>query len=207
MNFISAIAAATIVAVSANLQAAEICGALGETYGDYRNSDNKGMLELVERFHFTRDVENLVKGNTAYIGGDLSYTLYRFPNHHRALMSMAKLALREKSPRASNASYSVQCYFDRAFRFMPDDGVAHMIYGIYLSKLGNPASKAAVTEQFNEAIRLEPDNANINYNLGLIYFQEKDYEHARTYAKKAYELGFPLSGLKDKLTAAGKWAE
>lgn len=200
MKFISAIAATTILAASANLEAAEYCGDLGTPDGDYRSGGAR--LELVERFHFTPEVENLIKGKSSPIGSDIDYTLRHFPNHHRALMAMTKLALREKSPRASNAHYSVECYFDRAIRFKPDDGMVLMIYGIYLSKLGN--SDRAI-EQLNKALRLQPDNANINYNLGLIYFQKKDYEPAKTYAKKAYELGFPLPGLKNKLTAAGKW--
>lgn len=202
MKFISAVAAITILAVSSNLQAAGVCGDLGAPDGDYRNSGDRKALELVERYHFTPGVENLISGKSGYLGQDIDYTLRHFPNHHRALMAMAKLALREKTPRATNANYSVECYFDRAIRFKPDDGMVRMIYGIYLSKLGN--SDMAI-EQLNEALRLQPDNANINYNLGLIYFQKKDYERAKTYAKKAYELGFPLPGLKNKLTAAGKW--
>jgi hypothetical protein len=37
--------------------------------------------------------------------------------------------------------------------------------------------------------------------------QRKNYEEARNYAKKAYELGFPLPGLKNQLIQAGKWEE
>jgi hypothetical protein len=37
--------------------------------------------------------------------------------------------------------------------------------------------------------------------------QKKDYELAKTYAKKAYELGFPLPGLKNQLIKAGKWED
>ncbi|MDD5330480.1 MAG: tetratricopeptide repeat protein [Sulfuricella sp.] len=198
----------TILAASANVRAADGCGDLGAPDGepprDYRSSADKTALEVVERGHFTPEVESLTKGHSAPLGSDIDYTLRHFPNHHRALMAMAKLGLREKSPRAGNTRYSVECYFDRAMRFKPDDGVVRMIYGIYLSKLGN-SGKAI--EQLNEANKLQPDNANINYNLGMIYFQKKDYANARTYARKAYELGFPLPGLKEKLTAAGKWAD
>jgi hypothetical protein len=35
--------------------------------------------------------------------------------------------------------------------------------------------------------------------------QKKNYEQAKIYAKKAYELGFPLPGLKNQLIQAGKW--
>lgn len=196
------VSAMMLLAMSANLRA-EMCGDLGVPDGDYRTVD-KAALNLVERFHFTPEVENLVRGKSSPIGSDIDYTLRHFPNHHRALMSMTKLALREKTSRPKDTNYSVECYFDRAIRFQQEDAVVRMIYGIYLSKLGN-SGKAI--DQFTEALKLQPDNANINYNLGLVYFQKKDYENARVYAKKAYELGFPLPGLKNKLTAAGKWAD
>jgi Flp pilus assembly protein TadD len=63
------------------------------------------------------------------------------------------------------------------------------------------------TEQLKEAHNLQPDNPTINYNLGLLYVQRKNYEEAKNYAKKAYELGFPLPGLKNQLMQAGKWEE
>jgi Flp pilus assembly protein TadD len=79
-----------------------------------------------------------------------------------------------------------------------------MIYGNHLLKTGQTDR---ATEQLKEAVSLQPDNATINYNLGLLYMQRKNYEEARAYAKKAYELGFPLPGLKNQLIQAGKWEE
>jgi hypothetical protein len=38
-----------------------------------------------------------------------------------------------------------------------------------------------------------------------MYFDMKDYGKAVEYAKKAYDLGFPLAGLRNKLKQAGKW--
>ena len=77
-----------------------------------------------------------------------------------------------------------------------------MVYGNYLLKAGK-ADEA--TEQLRIAIDLEPENPTINYNLGLLYLKQKDYEQAKTYAKKRYELEFPLPGLKNQLKQAGKW--
>jgi hypothetical protein len=37
--------------------------------------------------------------------------------------------------------------------------------------------------------------------------QKKDYDLAKTHAKKAYELGFPLPGLKNQLIKVGKWED
>jgi tetratricopeptide (TPR) repeat protein len=127
-----------------------------------------------------------------------------FPNHHRALAAIAKLGVRDKTIKPIGAKYSVHCYFERAIRFKPSDPVVRMVYGNYLQKLGQP-DKAL--DQFIVAVNLQPEDPTINYNLGLLYVQKKDYEQARTHAKKAYDQGFPLPGLKNKLVEAGKWED
>lgn len=191
---------------SADLKAAPVlyCGEAiaGGSGGDYTNSDVRRKLQIVEDHHFTPNIENLRYGNSGTLGGELSYTLMMSPNHHRALAAFAKLSLRDKTLKPDGSKYSVGCFFDRAIRFKPNDAVVRMIFGNYLLKAGQP-DKA--TEQLRVAIDLEPENPTINYNLGLLYVQKKDYEQAKTYAKKAYELGFPLPGLKNQLIQAGKW--
>ena len=207
MKPVSCLAALVISVASINLQAAPHCGELENDYGPYDYSDSNDRqknLPIVERFHFTPNVENLVKGNTGPLGGELDYTLRAFPNHHRALAALAKLGLRDKTPKPVGARYSVECFFDRAIRFKPNHATVRMVYGTYLLKLGQP-DKAI--DQLNVAVNLQPEDPTINYNLGLLYAQKKDYGQARTYAKKAYELGFPLPGLKNKLMEAGKWED
>jgi tetratricopeptide (TPR) repeat protein len=184
------------------------CGELhGGHYGpfDYLDRFNlEKQLNVVERFHFTPNVENLIKGNTGSIGGDLNYTLHAWPNHHRALASLARLSIREKSTRFHGLKYPVECYFDRAIRFNSADAKARAIYGGYLSHNGR--IKEAI-EQLEIAVKLEPDNVTALYNLGLMYFKQKQYKKANDYAQKAYGFDFPLQGLKNKLIKAGKWQE
>jgi tetratricopeptide (TPR) repeat protein len=79
-----------------------------------------------------------------------------------------------------------------------------MIYGIYLAKIGKTD---AALEELRRAEKELPDDANLAYNLGLIYADKRDYERARAYAKQAYALGFPLPGLKQRLQRAGQWQE
>ncbi|MBA4141415.1 MAG: tetratricopeptide repeat protein [Nitrosospira sp.] len=194
---------------SMNLHAAPHCGELkiAGGYGpfDYTNAEHKlDKLPVVEAHHFTPNIEKLRHGNSGPLGAELAYTLHAFPNHHRALSAMSKLALRDKTLKPEGSSRSVLCFFDRAIRFKPDDGMARMLYGDYLLKSGQPNDAA---EQLRIAAALEPENPNINYNLGLLYMQKKDYEQARAYAKKAYDLGFPLPGLKNQLMRAGKWED
>lgn len=189
---------------TANVQAASsYCGELGNVH-DYTNSENRTLLATVEAYHFTFDVENLRSGATGTIGADLSYTLMMFPNHHRALAALGKLSLRDKTLKPGGIKYSVGCFFERAIRFKPNDGMVRMVYGNYLLKAGQTDN---AIEQLQAAVDLQPDDATINYNLGLVYVQKKDYEQAKSYAKKAYELGFPLPGLKNQLIKAGKWED
>jgi Flp pilus assembly protein TadD len=195
-----------LISISAtNLQAGPkpYCGELGNS-NDYNDSEKKGLLALVEQYHFTSNVETLRSGNSGPIGGELTYTLMMFPNHHRALAALGKLALRENTLKPPGAKYSVGCFFDRAIRFRPNDAIVRMVYGNYLQKAGQP-DKAL--EQFQIAVDLQPEDPTINYNLGLLHMQKKDYEQAKTYARKAYELGFPLPGLRNQLMKAGKWED
>lgn len=182
-----------------------ICGDLQNAYGPFDYRSDKDSLGIVERFHLTPNVINLVSAQSAgAVGGDLDYTLRAFPNHHVALMAMARLGDKEKLAKPRGASFSVECYFKRALRFRNDDAVVKTIYASYLAKNGKSAEALG---QLNEAARLGEDNANIIYNTGLIYFDLKDYEKSLSYAHQAYRMGFPLPGLRDKLKRAGKWRD
>jgi tetratricopeptide (TPR) repeat protein len=197
---------------SATTQAANVMGAAGDcgelTNGfgpfDYRSPTDRQNLGVVEKHHFTAQVESLARGATGTVAGDLDYTLRAFPNHVRALAAISKLSIRDKTPRPLGASYNVECYFDRALRFRPKDGLVYMVYGDHVAKTGQ-TDKAI--ELLRHAAELEPFNATAIYNLGLMYFNKKDYDQSLLYAQKAYALGFPLPGLKNKLVATGKWNE
>ena len=181
------------------------CPHIGHGYGpyDYTNATHRAQnLPIVEQYHFTPNIEALQSGNTGYVGGELDYTIKAFPNHHRALSALVRLALKDKTARPKGTVASVECYLDRAAKFQPKDGMVRLIYATYLLKGGklNPAQ-----EQFEAAESLLPNNMNVEYNYGLYYFERKNYDKAYEYAKKAYDHGFPLPGLKNKLAKVGKW--
>jgi tetratricopeptide (TPR) repeat protein len=205
MKVVLKLATLLIFTLPMSLQAKNYCGDLTNAFGpfDYRKrSAYANDFYLVESNHFSSDVENLVSGSSSTLGGDIDYTLRAIPNHHRALTSLAKLALRQKTNRIQGTKWSVECYFNRAIRFQPDDAGVRGVYGGFLYKLGRVNE---AIEQLSEAVSLDPDNGTANYNLGLIYFQKKDYDKAALYAKKADVLGFPLPALKNKLMEMGKW--
>lgn len=187
--------------------AAADCGVLENAYGpfDYTNPSHFAeRLPIVEAYHFNSDVEALKRGMTGELpGGDLTYTLHAFPNHHRALYSMGRYALQYPNERVPpGASYSAECYFQRAIRFRKDDAVVRLVYGIFLSmvKRNDDAIK-----QLKIGQQLDGNNPEIHYNLGLIYEKNGNDDLALKHAKRAYELGFPMQGLRNILKRKGVW--
>ncbi|RJG16278.1 tetratricopeptide repeat protein [Massilia cavernae] len=196
-------AAALALSASAGAQAANYCGELKNHFGplDYRMRGQVN-LEIVEDAHFTPDVEAGIKGSTGEIGADLDYTLRAIPNHPRALATMAKVGQRLRTTKVPFAKFPVECYFNRAIRFAPDDGVVRATYGNYLFTMGKTDE---ALKMFTTAVELLPKDPTANYNLGLLYLKKKDYANARRHAMVAYDQDFPLPGLKNKLVAAGEW--
>ncbi|PKO90621.1 MAG: hypothetical protein CVU16_10060 [Betaproteobacteria bacterium HGW-Betaproteobacteria-10] len=81
-----------------------------------------------------------------------------------------------------------------------------MIYATFLyknSRSGEALKQAdeAVAESHGEG------SANLYYNIGLVYLDLKQYDKALSNAHLAYQMGFPLPGLRDRLKRAGKWSE
>jgi hypothetical protein len=207
VNKILRIAAVFALFASVDVHAAteNICGELANGYGPYdyrRRAEFQTNFWLVEKTHFTASVENGVKGSSGSVGGDLDYTLRAIPNHHRGLMTLSSVALRDHTVQIVGMTYPVECYFIRALRLAPNDGAVYASYGSYMFALGK-TDRAA--ELFKQGLSYEPDNPTLNYDLGLLYFKQGDYGQARTLAKKAYAGGYPLPGLKNKLMEAKQW--
>ncbi len=159
---------------------------------------------LVEGAHFTSEVRALVRGNAGTIGADIDYTLRAFPNHPEALLSMMNLSFKEKTKKPVGTRWPVECYFDRGERWRGDDSNVKLLFGIYLLRLGRN-SEALV--KLDAAEKLASEDPNLFYNLGLAFFDLKQYDRALTYAHRAYALNFPLPGLRDKLRRAGAWKD
>lgn len=182
------------------------CGSLQNHYGPYDYRTDKNKLAIVEGAHFTPPVEALIRGSTTSTGpaGDIVYTLQTFPNHHRALLAIMRFGEKVKSAHPTGLPLPIECYFERALRFRPDDLVARMIYTTFLSK--NNRNPEAM-QQLELVTAAAQDNAFTYYNIGLIYFDMKSYDKSLTNAHKAYALGFGSPELRDQLKSAGKWVE
>ena len=180
------------------------CGQLANRYGpyDYTNQEHKvKRLPVVERAHFTPVVERLERGSTGLLADDLDYTLRAFPNHHRALYAMAKYQIANGYPLEATY-YSADCYFHRAIRFKPDDGIVWMLYGIYKHKV---KKHNEALEKYKSALKLMANSAELNYNVGLLYADMQMYDQAAKHAREAYKLKFPLPGLRNLLKEKGYW--
>ena len=182
-----------------------VCGSIQRSDGGpWDHQVDKERLRTVEAFHFTPEVETLLRGTSGPIAADLDFTLRSFPNHHRALMAMMLYGEKVKSPHPIGATYSVECYFDRAIRFRPQDTIVRMIFAKFLSKSGRAPQ---AQQQLELATTLAGDNGFTHYNIGLIYFDMKKYSEALSAAHASYALGFTRPDLRERLRGVGKWQD
>jgi tetratricopeptide (TPR) repeat protein len=185
-------------------QAPSGCGSLDNAYGPYDYRTDRTKLPIVDGAHFTPKVEALIAGESGRLGGDLDYTLRAFPNHHRALLALMRYAQKVRSPQPQDLPRPVECYYDRALRFRPDDIVARMIYAKFL---GTQSRRADAMAQLARAEQDARDSGLSHHNIGLIYLEIGDPAKARQQAHRAIALGHPATALREELVRAGQWAE
>lgn len=169
----------------------------GRTYNnsavDYRAPDHQKYIRGIERNHFNENVRSGIKGQTGSLMGDLDFILRNIPNHYPGLNVVADLDIGQRS----DPNFpSTDCYFLRALRFAPDDGMVSLAYGVALARLGR--GREAGT-QYQIAIQRLSEPAEAHYNLALLYLASNDIEHATQHATIAYERGYPLPGLRNRL--------
>lgn len=74
----------------------------------------------------------------------------------------------------------------------PSQEVVHPTEAAYHNKMGMAYLKEGQVQlayvEFQKAIKIDPDNKEIVYNLGIVYLQLDDYENARQYFLKAVRL-------------------
>lgn len=196
------------------------CGALGpaqacpqtyiESYRfDYLDPAKAWNLEDLSSNHCDANVRRL-KGSAKHgvrrlLMHDIDYTLAHMPNHHPCLMAVVQYQAKKGYPFFPEESRfpSAECYLLNAQFLFPHDFYLWSLLGVNHYHLGN---YDAAIKAFQAVLEKQPRNAEVLYNLGLTYFAQKDYTKAEEAARKAYELGFPLPGLKRKLRAVGAWS-
>ena len=195
--------AAILYAIAVPGSARMYCGEATNGQHDFRTVPDY-FIKLVHARHFTDDIEQGIRGESSVLGADLEYTLLHIPNHPRALNTALRLAPRNRSGIIEGAKLPIECYFERAVRFFPDDSNAWLMYARFAYA---KERQGQAMEMLQKALELSPEDPAINYNIGLIYAKQKKFEQALPYAQKAYALQFPLPALKQTLVKAGKWVE
>lgn len=209
------LSACALSATLAIAQTAGGCGPLENNFGPYDYREYKDAPEkdprtgtssnlfLVESAHFLETCEAMVYCAAGTPGREFDYTLRAFPNHHRALVAMVRLASKYKTEHAPDARYSVPCYFNRAIRFVPDDIVVRLLFVVYLKDSNR---MDAARKALDDAKKLSPTNPFSQYNLGMVALDMNDMDTAVEYARKAYAAGMLQPGLKQRLIAARRWS-
>ena len=182
------------------------CGELKNHFGPFDYRVERGeRLRLVESYHFTPGIEALVRPvNTTHreMAADVAYTLHVFPNHHRALITMVRLGERHRTELPPGAKFTIECYFDRAVRFADNDVVVRLLLARYLASKNR---KEDAVRQLAFASEMAGKNALSHFNIGLAYFELKEFERARVEALKAHELGLQRKELIEMLRQEQQW--
>lgn len=179
-------------------------GRSGQPPHDYRNAAHRAQhLPVVEKAHFTRNVQLLIKGERGPLPQDIVYTLRAFPNHTHALYSMMRFELNHpRDAVAENSWPAAECFLQRAIKYDPNNAKLYLLYGNYLKKKSQPEM---AIEQYEEAIAKQPKVADLHLALGNLYFDLERYDDAVKQVQKAQKLGSKKMKLYKKLKTAGKW--
>ena len=173
---------------------------------DYRlmagNPKDARDLRYHEYFHIRPAQKQLNAGNLNWdVMNNLHFVLQKVPNDHNALALLVQWA---KAGGHDKKYAPPQCYLTWARQFTPDD-ITVLGYGGYY--FYNKKDLDRATEWWEQALVVDAANADVNYNLGLLMFDQGRYADARTHAIAAYAAGYPLPGLREKLQQVGQWQQ
>jgi len=92
-------------------------------------------------------------------------------------------------------------HLDMAIEGCPSCGVGYEAKAMFYRGRGQLTDARHVLEEGDTA--MGGSSAQIHYFLGLVLVDLKEYSAASDQARRAYELGYPLPGLRDRLARAG----
>ncbi len=137
---------------------------------------------------------------------EFDYLLRAFPNHPQMLHAVIELEFRRRNApvKILAAETPPECYLLRAMSFRPTQAHVFQLMAMYLQRLDKIEE---AIEQYEYALQLDPNAAEIYYNLAFAHLENGDDKAALDAAKKAYSLGYPLPGLRRKLRRMGIWPD
>lgn len=195
---------ALIAAVVLAVPAERACAQRGSEAGvrDYYTAsatpDGARALANLEQHHIAPGLARLKGRNYQGAFDDFTFILSGFPNHPQALALVSDICdVQWKDPRCDSTTW-----FQRALEINPRIAQTHVLVGLHEQRRGRIDE---AVQSYKRALELNPASSNAHYNLGLAYLDRKRFDLANQHAQASYALGFPLSGLKDKLNRAGQW--
>lgn len=160
------------------------------------NRNNQELLRNVEKHHLQQGIDRMNEGRFDNAVAEFDFILRYYPNHPRALLLMGELSRKMDKPGQAHE------YFAKALNLFPHNPATYSVYGIFLQRSGD---LGGAIEQYSKALERNPNHSEVHYNIGLAYLESGEPEKAREHAVRAYELGYPLPGLRDQLSKAGHW--
>ena len=136
---------------------------------------------------------------TRLVRADIEFLLRAWPNHYPGLEVLVRYDLAGGSAHDLD---STECLFARARRFAPDDINVLLVQAYYYWKSGETEE---ALRSYESALQIDVRSTDANYLIGLLYFEMGRYAEADRHAQIAYDQGYPLPGLMNKLKQAGQW--
>jgi tetratricopeptide (TPR) repeat protein len=168
-----------------------------KTDNDYYTNTDVALLRSVEKFHVIRAESEIRSKYYVPARADLDFTLRYFPNHPQGLLLMVQLCSENKQQ-----GCDLDLTFERAIAVNPNVAGTYTTQGVYLHRVKRYSD---AIKSYQRALELDPDSMNAHYNIALAYLELKDYERANEHAQRAYALGAPVPGLRDRLKHLGQW--
>jgi tetratricopeptide (TPR) repeat protein len=126
---------------------------------------------------------------------NLEFILNYYPNHPRALALLSEVC-------DVRATCDMDAWFDKAIQRNPNAPKTYLIYAVHLQRRHHLPE---AIDNYKKAISLDPMEPYAHYDLGLAYFDAKQFVLANREAQIAASLGVALPGLRNKLERSGQW--
>jgi Tfp pilus assembly protein PilF len=167
------------------------------TDNDYYTTTDTTLLRTVERYHVVPAEEKIRTKFYSAARGDVDFVLRYFPNHPKGLLLMAQMCADGVTQHCD-----LDVVFEKAIAINPNVAGTYVTQGVYLHRVKRYREAIA---SYQRALAIDPNSLNGRYNLALAYLETKQYDLANQEAQRAYALGAPFPGLRDRLKHAGQW--
>ena len=133
--------------------------------------------------------------------GESEYAVQRIPPSNPVHWKMLTIQARVLYERGNKEQGSDA--LKQIIRRKPDLADGYVVLGNFLYKDGKYDEARKVLQDGLD--KVPKPSAEMHYFLGMILLKQGSFDSAREQAQKAYKLGYPLPGLRNRLKAEGHW--